>query len=243
MKFPSGIPTIQHFSNPKSMKILLTTFLILLSFNIVLAETEVTKISFRQNSSFDDDELLDILHSEEDEEFEPRLIKLDRILLNNFFRKNGYLLVEVSDSLVFSKNRKEVEIKYIIDPGQRYYYGGVRFKGVKELDEKKLAGHFEGIKIGSPFDESLIIDARKKVENEYYNKGKLIDTTTKSIMIDNDNNPAISGITGNVIITTDENTHKYSPYILLGMLVIIMVSICIYLYHLNKNYLNKKGSD
>jgi len=154
------------------MKKIQILILILLSCSILYAETEVTKISFNQSSIFDDDDLLSILHSEEDEEFEPRLMKLDRILLNNFFRKNGYLLVEVSDSLFFSNNRKQVQIKYIINPGPRYYYGGVRFEGVKELDEKKLAGHFEEIEIGSPFDESLIIEARKKVENSYYNKGK-----------------------------------------------------------------------
>ena len=153
--------------------------LIFLLCSAAFAETEITKISFRQNSSFDDDDLLDIIHSEEDEEFEPRLIKLDRILLNNFFRKNGYLLVEVNDSLFFSKNRQEIQIKYIIDPGPRYYYGGVRFEGVKELDENKLAEYFEEIEIGSPFDESLIIKSQKKVENEYYNQGKpFVNVTT-----------------------------------------------------------------
>jgi len=154
------------------MKTVLISLIIFLFLNPIFAETEVTKISFKQLSSFDNDDLLDIIHSQEDEEFEPRLIKLDRILLNNFFRKNGYLLVQVSDSLFYSNKRAEVEIKYIIDTGPRYHYGGVRFEGVKDLDEKKLASHFEEIVIGSPFDESLIINARKKVENEYYNQGK-----------------------------------------------------------------------
>ncbi|KAA3617825.1 MAG: hypothetical protein D8M58_00240 [Calditrichaeota bacterium] len=167
----------------KITHIILTTFLFC---TIIFAETEVTKISFKQTSAFDDDDLINIIHSEEDEEFEPRLIKLDQILLNNYFRKNGYLLVEVSDSLFFSRNRKEVQIKYIIDPGPRYYYGGVKFEGVKELSETKLEEHFEGIEIGSPFDESVVIEARKGVENEYYNKGKPFANVTSDYRFEQD---------------------------------------------------------
>ncbi len=154
------------------MKIILLIFLIILFSNITFAATEVTEISFKQSSGFDNDELLDLIHSQEDDEFEPRLIKLDKILLNNFFRKNGYLLVDVSDSLYYFKKRTEVRIKYIIDTGPRYYYGGVRFEGEKELTEEQLSKPFKDIEIGSPFDESLVIEARKRVENIYYNSGK-----------------------------------------------------------------------
>ncbi len=168
------------------MKIILSSFLILIFYSVSFSATEVTKISFNQNSDFDDDDLLYIIHSIEDEEFEPRLIKLDRILLNNFFRKNGYLLVEVSDSLFFCKNREEIEIKYIINSGPRYYYGGVRFEGVNDLDTTDLAENFEEIEIGSPFDESLIIEAKKKVENEYYNKGKPFVNITSDFLFEQD---------------------------------------------------------
>lgn len=138
----------------------------------VLAETEVTKISFKQKSVFQKDDLLDIIRSEEDEVFEPRLLKLDKILLTNFFQKNGYLLAAVDDSLYFSKNRQELHIRYIIDAGPRYYYAGVRFIGVQEGDTTKLKEPFEEIEIGAPFDESLVIAASRQVENVYYNSGK-----------------------------------------------------------------------
>ena len=94
---------------------------------LILAETEVVNISFKHSSKFDKDNLLDIIHSEEGEEFEPRLLKLDRILLNNFFQKNGYLLVSVTDSLFFNDERTELHIKYIIENGPLYNFGGVNF--------------------------------------------------------------------------------------------------------------------
>lgn len=139
---------------------------------VLFAETEVTKISFQHSSDFSKDELLDVIHSQEDEVFEPRLLKLDKIFLNNFFRKNGYLLVEVSDSLFFNKDRTKVRIKYIINNGSRYYYGGVAFTGVQEGDTTKLKEAFKEIEVGSAFDEGLIISASQLVENIYYNSGK-----------------------------------------------------------------------
>jgi outer membrane protein insertion porin family len=147
-------------------------FIVAIFSTFLIAETEVTKISFNHNSEYDKDDLLDIIHSEEDEEFEPRLIKLDKILLNNFFRKNGYLLVNITDSLEFNRSRTQVKITYNIDSGIRYYYGGVVFNGVVEGDTSKLIAAFEEIKIGIPFDESLIINAARQVENVYYNSGK-----------------------------------------------------------------------
>lgn len=150
-------------------KIVLT---ILLCSSFVYAETEITKISFRQNSVFSKDDLLEIIHSQEDDDFEPRLLKLDQILLNNFFQKQGYLLASVRDSLAFSNNRQQVHIFYIINVGPRYYYGGVRFEGVVDGDTTKLKQAFDDIEIGSPFDESLVIAAGHEVENIYYNSGK-----------------------------------------------------------------------
>lgn len=138
----------------------------------IFATTEVSKISFKHSTKFDKDELLEIIHSEEDEDFEPRLVKLDLILLNNFFQKNGYLLVNVTDSLYFNEDRTEIHIRYIVENGPLYYYGGVRFEGVIDGDTTLLNAAFDEIIIGHPFDEGTVIDASRIVENIYYNSGK-----------------------------------------------------------------------
>ena len=164
-------------------KLLLYIFLFC---TLSFAATEVTKISFKQKSVFKKGDLLDIIHSEEDEEFEPRLLKLDKILLHNFFQKNGYLLASVTDSLYFSKKRQELHIRYIIDVGPRYYYAGVRFEGVVEGDTTQLNEAFEDIKIGSPFDEGKINAAAKLVENVYYNSGKPFVNVKSDYVFDQD---------------------------------------------------------
>jgi len=52
--------------------------LILLTFTLSLSQSlEVSEISFKGLITFSEDELTDILHSEDDEEFDARLVKLD----------------------------------------------------------------------------------------------------------------------------------------------------------------------
>ncbi len=148
---------------------------ILLLCSLVFGATEVTKISFKQSSIFDKSDLLEIIHSEEDEEFEPRLLKLDKILLSNFFQQQGYLLAVVEDSLYFSRDRQELHIRYIIDVGPRYYYAGVRFQGVVEGDTIK--GQLEQGGITGAFTLTRSAEEAKKEEEKPkkplpYNLGK-----------------------------------------------------------------------
>ena len=85
--------------------------LILLTFTLSLSQSlEVSEISFKGLITFSEDELTDILHSEEDEEFDARLVKLDKILLTNFYRQNGFLTVTVFDSLIINSLTNEVKV-------------------------------------------------------------------------------------------------------------------------------------
>lgn len=139
---------------------------------VIAANMEIKKIEIINARSFDEDDLLEIIHSEDGEEFEPRISKLDKILLTNFYKKHGFLDITVGDSIFFSRNREKVTIKYYITENQRYYYAGVSFKGVKDIEVEKLLERFEDIKKNIPFDESSVSDAMRQVENLYYNSGK-----------------------------------------------------------------------
>ncbi len=147
------------------------TFL-LLGLATLHTETIIGKISFVNQSAYSDKQLKEIIRLEEDEPFELRYIKLDKILLSNFFRKQGYLTVSVDDSLSYSSDRSSVDIFYTVESGPRYYYAGARITGVKELDRTKIDEIINEYKSGSPFDESIINTVRKKIENLYYNFGK-----------------------------------------------------------------------
>lgn len=138
----------------------------------VRAEIEVDKIFFNSNHFFSDGDLEDIIHSEEGEEYEPRLQKLDKILLRNFYRKHGFLDVAISDSVVTVLNRERVNILFFISEGQRYYYGGIRMRGNQDIPSQKISAQFENMNLYEPFNEGAINESIKKVETIYYNSGK-----------------------------------------------------------------------
>jgi len=148
-------------------------YLILLTFTISLSQSlEISEIRFKGVNSFSEDELIEILHSEEDEEFDARLVKLDKILLTNFYRQNGFLVVTVFDSLFINRETMTVKVIYELVEGQRYYLDRIDIKGNELYSRERLLNSFEGMTPGNSFDEGMIKSAKEGLENLYYNNGK-----------------------------------------------------------------------
>lgn len=161
--------------------------LILLTCTISLSQSlEISEISFKGVVSFSEDELTDILHSEEDEEFDARLVKLDKILLTNFYRQNGFLTVTVFDSLIINSITNEVKVIYELLEGQRYYLDRIEFEGNKLYSRDALLNSFEGMTLGNPFDEGMMKSAKQGMENLYYNNGKPFVVLSFDYEIEND---------------------------------------------------------
>jgi outer membrane protein insertion porin family len=161
--------------------------LILLTCTISLSQSlEISEISFKGVVSFSEDELTDILHSEEDEEFDARLAKLDKILLTNFYRQNGFLTVTVFDSLIINSVTNEVKVIYELVEGQRYYLDRIEFEGNELYSRDALFNSFEGMTPGNPFDEGMMKSAKQGMENLYYNNGKPFVVLSFDYEIEND---------------------------------------------------------
>jgi len=133
---------------------------------------EISKIRFVGANAFPEVELLELIYSEEDEEFDARLVKLDKIVLINFYRKNGFLTVEVNDSLVQNNRLGRVEIHYLIQEAQQYFLDRFEFSGNNIINTEYLLGIFEEYKTGEPFDEGRVNQGKQIIEGYYYNKGK-----------------------------------------------------------------------
>ena len=161
--------------------------LICLSFNYSISQTlEISDISFKGINAFSEDELRDLLHSEEDEEFDARLVKLDKILLTNFYRQNGFLTVTVFDSLIINRNTMNVQVIYELVEGQRYYLDRIEFEGNEMYSDRALLNSFEDLIPGEPFDEGLMKNAKQGLENLYYNHGKPFVVLTFDYEIEQD---------------------------------------------------------
>jgi len=110
--------------------------LVFLTWTISFSQSlEISEISFKGIHSFSEDELTEILHSEEDEEFDARLVKLDKILLTNFYRQNGFLTVDVFDSIFINRETMTVKIIYELIEGQRYFLDRIEFLNLIPFDD------------------------------------------------------------------------------------------------------------
>ncbi len=145
-------------------------FILLLTKTVLAAEIE--KIHFKGDRTFSGRELREVVHSRKGENYEPRLVRLDKLLLTNFFKSKGWLEPQIRDSLNYLDGRKKVELFYIVEPGRRYYFGGVFFTGQEELSEKTLHKAFQQVVPGQPYNESLVNAAILNVEDAGYNAGK-----------------------------------------------------------------------
>ena len=187
----------------KSQVSLLIIILIGLFIIPVTAEIEIDKIYFHNNIYFSDGDLEDIIHSEEGDEYEPRLQKLDRILLRNFYRKYGFLDVAITDSVITVSNREKVNLLFYISEGQRYYYGGIRMRGNQEITSQNISAQFGNMKLYEPFDEGAINQSVKKIENIYYNSGKPFIELKTNYLVEEDS----------LIVTLLDITENQTVYI------------------------------
>ena len=160
------------------MKLRLHLIFCLISGSLIFLESsfaeefEVETLSFFGAQNISGEDLNEITHSEVGDDFDARLVKLDKILLTNYYRSQGFLTVEVFDSLVIRRIDKKVEIYYQIIEGQCYRTGEIRITGNETFSDTRLSGTFRDSPVEEPFDESKIDNAKLKIENLYYNSGK-----------------------------------------------------------------------
>jgi len=142
------------------------------STSIFAQEFEVENLEFIGINEMKSENLLEIIHSEVGDDFDARLVKLDKILLTNYYRSLGFLIVQVYDSLVIRRMQKTVEIYYHIVEGMRYKTGDIRITGNIIFSKEQLLTSFSESPLGLPFNEPKIDNAKLNVENQYYNRGK-----------------------------------------------------------------------
>ncbi len=114
----------------------------------------------------------EIINSRKNSLYEPRLVKLDRLLLTNYFKNNGFLNVSVRDSIVLNRRNNKVRLYFLIRTGPRFYLKNVLFTGVHDVPLKRFTPILKSLKQGSPFKEEAINAAIRQLENIYYNAGK-----------------------------------------------------------------------
>ncbi len=102
--------------------------------------------------------------------FTRRLIELDRLSLQSYYIKNGYLNCAVRDSFQVLDNGK-VDLFYFITEGRQYFLHGIDIDGNTSLDNAdilKILDH----KLEKPYNPIRIREGIKLLKTEYANIGK-----------------------------------------------------------------------
>lgn len=156
--------------NLVSKKYIFAVFLFLFYCSgLASTKLKVVDITFSGNRSYSSKELFKVIKSKKKENFNPRLMRLDEILLSNFYLKKGFLKVFVSSD--FSRNADQIFIKYEIKEGRRYYLNKFIFQGNTLLSDGTIKNWISH-KVGKPVQIEKIDNGLKKVESYYYNHGK-----------------------------------------------------------------------
>jgi len=130
---------------------------------------KIKKIIIEGNRHFPTKTLKEILKSREGKPFNTRLMKLDRILLKNFYTLKGFLDVFVSAD--FERKGSEIFIYYKIVEGNRYYLNEVIFQGNQEFSAGRLRALIP-LKQGDVFNPNIIDESINRIENFYFDNGK-----------------------------------------------------------------------
>ena len=108
----------------------------------------IKKIEFIGDKIFKNRKLLSIITSEEDKFWkfisnkkfiDPGRVNLDKRLLLNFYRENGYYKAKVIDSYSNIINNKDFILTFNIDAGIKYYFGDFKLNLPEDFNEEKFS--------------------------------------------------------------------------------------------------------
>jgi outer membrane protein insertion porin family len=152
-----------------SEKLFFILFCFILGCQSLQAEFKVGKIIFEGNESYKNNELKEILKTREKKEFDNKLLRLDKIILTNFYLTRGFLNVWVAEKI--NRQGERVDVHFLISEGQRFLLQEIKFVGAKILTADQLQSFFK-IKSGDFFQQSQIEEGLNNLENFYFNNGK-----------------------------------------------------------------------
>ncbi len=132
----------------------------LVVFNIVEGpNVRVRKVNFVGNKSISSDRLKGIAQTKywvfifRPGTFDPDTIDDDVALIRNYYQDKGFFDVRVGRKLIWSPDKTELQVDFVIDEGVRYKVGKVSFKGNQSVSEADLRERMKLLE-GQPFEKS-----------------------------------------------------------------------------------------
>ena len=131
--------------------------------------TKISSIKFIGNKNIRSKRLVDVIASEENKfwkiisknvNFSENLIKLDKRLLSNYYKSNGYYDIKITSNFAQITPEGDADLVYTVDEGKRYTINKIS-TNIDEVFDKKLF---------FPLNKSF-----KKIVGDYYSPFKVKD--------------------------------------------------------------------
>ena len=143
-------------------------------------KVKIDKIRFTGNKAFDEDELEDVMETEEqwlfsfiDESgiYKKDVLKVDILRLEAFYQDNGYLRVRISEpEIEVNAEDKEIYIDIKIEEGLQYKFGKITAQDVDEFIGAKLLADIKS-KPGAVYNISLLREDLLTITEKFSEKG------------------------------------------------------------------------
>jgi outer membrane protein assembly complex protein YaeT len=117
-------------------------------------------------------------------------LEADVASLQSFYRREkGYFDARIGRRLVWSPDLTEVQVEFLIDEGERYRIGEIRFEGVNDADVADLreAAEEVGLVEGEPYEASTIRAAQEAMVRQYVPLARVYSQPVPGIATDPDN--------------------------------------------------------
>ncbi len=162
----------------------------------------VKQITFNGNNSFESKKLIKHMKTKpanfiRSGKFEQEKFDADLINLAAFYKKNGYIDVQVGPYELLSVNEKSMELVIDIDEGIQYNYGSLVIEGNEHFDDATLQALFT-LTAGEPFDQEKFDSQLGKLYAKYFDEGYIYSEVKPDYQKDDN--------LVNVVLTIAENT-------------------------------------
>ena len=120
-------------------------------------------------------DIAEVIILEEGEPFSQISYQKSKVLITEMFSEKGYPLADVRSEAIVNLRNREVNVEFVIDPGQQYYFGDVIFSGNSDIAARLLEREIEHEK-GDLFSLSKTQKSRANIFETGLFNSVIVDT-------------------------------------------------------------------
>lgn len=151
-------------------------------------EPQVKRVGISGNLAYDDKTLKSLIRTRGKSFFRPwrdaplrsDFLRFDQVVIQDFYRRHGYLSARVESVVVDRANGDEVSVRFALIEGPRAFVQSIDFFGPSAAEEEILRGVIP-LSAGRPFDYPQLEVSRLAIDSVYAERGHVATAIRDSI--------------------------------------------------------------